>query len=471
MLTIGSLFSGIGGLELGLEWAGLGPVLWQVEKDPYCLKVLEKHWPGVERYDDVKKIDGTAEPVDLICGGFPCQDISYAGRGAGIKEGTRSSLWFEFARIIRELRPRFVVVENVPALLTRGMDVVLGDLAALRYNAWWDCIPAQAVGAPHRRDRIFIIALRRGRMADTCSHKCDSESRQGRSAREDRSTEKESRRWRISHKFSRESTSQNDETPRVSDDVPDTSVLRRDSISLAEQPLSRPWTNGSQGAVADIDIQRQHTQLFDKSKKECEKRQRYTWGSGFEERSQWAVEPEFCRIFNGISSRLDKGGLNADKGWLPLSCTEITQELLRHVWNSGKLEHTSQGRKFNQQFAGEYPNIVRCLSYEASLEEWQKAMAEISTILLRLRQAVNARSVRNSSVTIQEAWESLSPQEKDWARMATCGRAVWDAGEWPGMQRVVQNVPHRVDRLRALGNAVVPQVSQVIGEIVKELIK
>jgi DNA (cytosine-5)-methyltransferase 1 len=158
MLTIGSLFSGIGGLELGLEWAGLGPVLWQVEKDPYCLKVLEKHWPGVRRYEDVKTIGRSVAPVDLICGGFPCQDLSYAGRGAGIKKSTRSGLWFEYARIISELRPRFVVVENVPALLTRGMDIVLGELAALGYDAWWDCIPAQAVGAPHRRDRVFVVA-------------------------------------------------------------------------------------------------------------------------------------------------------------------------------------------------------------------------------------------------------------------------------------------------------------------------
>lgn len=161
MLTIGSLFSGVGGLELGLERAGLGPVLWQAEQDPYCQRVLAKHWPEAKRYDDVRDIDGSAERVDIICGGFPCQDVSNAGKRAGMA-GERSGLWREFARIVRELRPRFVVVENVSALLGRGFGDVLGDLAACGYDAQWDCIPAAAVGAHHRRDRLFIIAHANG---------------------------------------------------------------------------------------------------------------------------------------------------------------------------------------------------------------------------------------------------------------------------------------------------------------------
>lgn len=160
-LTIGSLFSGIGGLELGLERAGLGPVLWQVERDEWCRAVLAKHWPGAERHDDVCTFaNGTDVPrVDVICGGFPCQDISVAGRGAGLT-GERSGLWREYARIIRHVRPRFVVVENVAALLARGLGDVLADLAACGYDAVWDCIPAAAVGAPHRRDRVFVVAFR-----------------------------------------------------------------------------------------------------------------------------------------------------------------------------------------------------------------------------------------------------------------------------------------------------------------------
>jgi len=161
-LTVGSLFSGIGGLDLGLEWAGIGPIRWQVERDPFCRSVLAKHWPDTERFDDVCAVGSHCLcPVDLICGGFPCQDLSYAGKGAGLA-GERSGLWREYARIVRELRPRFVVVENVPALLARGLGDVLGDLAALGYDAEWHCVRASDVGAPHRRERLFVVAYPSG---------------------------------------------------------------------------------------------------------------------------------------------------------------------------------------------------------------------------------------------------------------------------------------------------------------------
>ena len=164
-LSIGSLFSGIGGLELGLEWAGLGPTVWQVEQDPFCQRVLAKHWPDAQRFDDVRTVGASnLGPVDLICGGFPCQDLSYAGKGAGLA-GARSGLWTEYARIVGELLPRFVVVENVAALAARGLDRVLGDLAALGYDAVWLPVRAADVGAPHRRERLFIVAYaRRGQV-------------------------------------------------------------------------------------------------------------------------------------------------------------------------------------------------------------------------------------------------------------------------------------------------------------------
>lgn len=156
------LFSGIGGFSLGLERTGGFKTVAFCEIDPFCLKVLKKHWPEVPQYDDIRTLtaerlaaDGIA--VDAICGGFPCQDISTAGKGAGI-EGERSGLWSEYARIVGELRPRYVIVENVAALLGRGLERVLGDLASLGYDAEWHCIPASAVGAPHRRDRLWIVA-------------------------------------------------------------------------------------------------------------------------------------------------------------------------------------------------------------------------------------------------------------------------------------------------------------------------
>ena len=158
-MTFGSLFAGIGGFDLGLERAGM-ECQWQVEIDDYATKVLEKHWTNVKRYKDVRECGGhNLEPIDLICGGFPCQDLSVAGKRAGLKEGTRSGLWFEFARILGELRPRFALVENVPGLLdNHAMGRVLGELAEIGYDAEWDCIPASAVGAPHQRDRVWILA-------------------------------------------------------------------------------------------------------------------------------------------------------------------------------------------------------------------------------------------------------------------------------------------------------------------------
>jgi DNA (cytosine-5)-methyltransferase 1 len=163
-LTVGSLFSGIGGFDLAAERVGW-EIKWQVEIDPYCTKVLEKHWPHVRRYGDIKRLRYPSR-VDVICGGFPCQDISQAGKRAGI-DGTRSGLWREMARIVRAVRPRYVVVENVSALLARGLGRVLGDLAACGYDAEWDCIPAFAVGAPHRRDRVFLVAYPAERRVET----------------------------------------------------------------------------------------------------------------------------------------------------------------------------------------------------------------------------------------------------------------------------------------------------------------
>jgi DNA (cytosine-5)-methyltransferase 1 len=156
-LTFGSLFAGIGGFDLGLERSGM-QCKWQVEIDPYCQRVLRKHWPDVQRYSDIRLCGRhNLETVDVVCGGFPCQDISNAGKRAGI-DGERSGLWSEFFRIICELRPRYVIVENVAALLIRGIDRVLGDLASVGYDAEWRVLSARQFGASHRRERVFILA-------------------------------------------------------------------------------------------------------------------------------------------------------------------------------------------------------------------------------------------------------------------------------------------------------------------------
>jgi DNA (cytosine-5)-methyltransferase 1 len=160
-LTFGSLFAGIGGFDLGLERAGM-KCEWQVEIDPYATRVLEKHWPTVRRWNDVRTFPPEGDwNVDVICGGFPCQDVSNAGLRAGIT-GERSGLWKEYLRVVRELRPRYVIVENVAALLARGMDTVLGDLAESGYDAEWECLPSSCFGLYGNRDRVFICAYGQG---------------------------------------------------------------------------------------------------------------------------------------------------------------------------------------------------------------------------------------------------------------------------------------------------------------------
>ena len=164
MLRVLDLFSGIGGFSLGLERTQGFETVAFCEIEEFPRRVLAKHWPDVPCYQDVRALgadqlraDGIA--VDVICGGFPCQDLSFAGRGEGL-QGERSGLWSEIARLARELRPDVIVVENVTALLHRGMGVVLGDLAALGYDADWDCIRASELGAPHHRDRVWLVAHR-----------------------------------------------------------------------------------------------------------------------------------------------------------------------------------------------------------------------------------------------------------------------------------------------------------------------
>ena len=155
-LTVGSLFSGIGGLDLGLERAGM-EVIWQSEIDPYACKVLSKHWPKVPNYGNIKDIEwGNTVRPDVICGGYPCQPFSLAGRRAG--QDDERHLWPWVRHAISELRPRYAIMENVRGHLSLGGTSVIADFASLGYDTEWHLVSAASVGAPHRRDRIFIIA-------------------------------------------------------------------------------------------------------------------------------------------------------------------------------------------------------------------------------------------------------------------------------------------------------------------------
>jgi DNA (cytosine-5)-methyltransferase 1 len=154
-LTVGSLFSGIGGLDLGLERAGMN-VIWQSEIDPYACRVLSKHWPEVPNHGDIKAIKwGDVVRPDVICGGYPCQPFSLTGHRKG--EQDERHLWPWVKDAISELRPKYAILENVRGHLSMGGLSVIGDLASIGYDAEWRVISASSVGAPHRRDRIVIV--------------------------------------------------------------------------------------------------------------------------------------------------------------------------------------------------------------------------------------------------------------------------------------------------------------------------
>jgi len=156
------LFSGIGGFSLGLERTGLYETVAFCEWDKSCQQVLNKNFQSIPVFGDIKNLtyDQLPASVDVIACGFPCQDISYAGLGAGI-EGSRSGHWLHFKRLIDEIKPKGVLIENVAALRSRGLDKVLQDLNEVGYDAEWHCIPASYLGACHQRDRIWILAYPR----------------------------------------------------------------------------------------------------------------------------------------------------------------------------------------------------------------------------------------------------------------------------------------------------------------------
>jgi len=174
-MKVGSLFSGVGGFDLGLERSG-HEIVWQVEYDKQARSILRKHWPDVKIYNDVQQVGGkdgqtgrdVLEEVDLICGGFPCQDLSVAGHRRGL-DGSKSGLWYEFHRILEECRPQYCLVENVPGLFSsnkgRDMEVLVRGLEELGYQWQYRILDSQYFGVPQRRRRVFIV----GYLGDGCA--------------------------------------------------------------------------------------------------------------------------------------------------------------------------------------------------------------------------------------------------------------------------------------------------------------
>ncbi len=275
-MTFISLFAGIGGIDLGLERAG-HTCVGQVENDPYCIKVLEKHWPDTWRYDDITTLKPEEIPkADLWTAGFPCQDISNAGKREGIR-GQRSGLFFDLMRLVRQVRPRYILLENVAALLHTGMDAVLGELSESGYDAEWDVISAASVGAPHLRERVFIVGytnsqregafpgIRKGevtesggsgQMADTRSLRC----------------------------------------------------LQYNSLQKGQQYRAGGDALGQPNAYGTLstDVPDTNRKRLEKREGQNARRTRAIGGSQPQRKDWWSTEPDVGRVAHGVPSRVDR---------------------------------------------------------------------------------------------------------------------------------------------------------------------
>jgi DNA (cytosine-5)-methyltransferase 1 len=242
-------------------------VEWQCEINPFCQAVLRFHWPDVLLFDDVRALPGSAPGVDVLCGGFPCQPVSLAGLGKA--QDDERWLWPEYAAVIRDVRPRYVIVENVPGLLGRGMGDVLGDLSALGYDAEWDCVPASAVGAPHQRDRVWIVAYPTGQGNWSHARAAHGDARgdgsngtelAGRSGPDVADADEERRDWRP-RVFGPEWRTELEDRRRAVQDADGSAVFARWQRGRAPQAGSAEW---------------------------------------------WAVEPPVPRVAHGVPARLDQ---------------------------------------------------------------------------------------------------------------------------------------------------------------------
>ena len=284
-LTVGSLFSGIGGLDLGLERAGM-KVIWQSEIDPYCNKVLKKHWPKVPNHGNIKEIDwGTVERPNVICGGYPCQPFSTAGKRRGTDDPRHLWPWVRTA--ISELRPDYAILENVRGHLSMGGLQVIGELAEIGYDAEWRVVSAAGLGAPHRRDRLIIVAYP-AKLFSNGSNDYAGVSLEPQTISEPRNDSRSTRMANADNTRSRTPNSEL-EQQRAKGQQERQTVIARNGISRRSADMAN--TNG----------RRQQKRYEEKRRLPVFSQVR----TGKHD-SQWEIEPNVGRVANGVPSRVDR---------------------------------------------------------------------------------------------------------------------------------------------------------------------
>lgn len=421
-LRVGSLFAGIAGFDLGLEATDGFQTLFFVENNKYCQAVLKKHWPEVPIFNDVNEVHGGFKDdiwcehclpaIDVLVGGFPCQDISLAGSGEGIK-GARSGLWIQFARLIGELRPRYVIIENVSALTTRGLDRVLVDLTEIGYDCEWDCIPASTVGAPHQRDRLWLVAYpqcvgseRRREPGDVV--------RPSSRTQEERYKRQWGRSAIVDSRSSRGGLSGDDANPDSGG-----CEVEWQPEQPKQQLSSGNVTNGLRetGQVSDPDSTGRQEQR----------------GTGTAGTQQSSVEygGEDVADPNPVRWSGRRGRGSEEDGW---SEPEISGE--------GTIAD---------------PYRVRCEEGNERDRIDRTGRRENTAAGSDTRRETEAQSdVRGMADGLSEGLDrNLDPDP-------------WFDGEWQDVERTVISVPNRVSRLKALGNSLVPQIPMWLGERILE---
>ncbi len=444
------LFSGIGGFALGLRMARGFETIGFCEIDGYCQRVLKKHWPNVPIYEDVTTLDYEQfiRQVDIITAGFPCQDLSVAGRGAGLA-GERSGLYRHLMGTIRTIRPRYAIMENVSVLLNRGLGVILGELSEIRYDAEWHCIPASAVGAPHQRDRIWIIAhARSDQLRDEPGWRSGT----------DRTSETE--------------LGDNGATKSMAD--PNSRRGRTDAAGGHDADRQDPGRQKADGLPREV---RQagrggtmaHTES-DRRRKDVEPvpcetlsgsiaRQLAGGDEGI--RSIWESEPDVGRVVASLSNRLDGGRLN---GQTSDGGTEEILQALRNPATAQKIQWPTRG-------LGSIQETQALLAELCEYEGKAKALANVSL-----------ESQETQKITMRGMWFDGE------AACASCRRSAREqrGREHPDIVRLLSQLlacdcgatwldptgtpseSSRVDRLRGLGNAVVPQIVAILGKAILE---
>ena len=481
MLTVLDTFSGIGGFSLGLERTGGFRTVAFCEIDPFCRRVLARHWPDVPCFEDITRLRGAdIGPVDVICGGFPCQPWSVAGQRRGAEDDRH--LWPQMARLVSEIRPAWVIGENVAGFIRLGLDQSISDLEALGYTCRPFVVPACAVGAPHRRDRVWIVAhakvrerhdvatsIARGgeeiRRAERSSGGCHSNA-----------ADADLQGLSIDPRFARDHV---EKFPAVVGNHRASGQTRASAHAMREQCGQR----GSRGAcgvpswneglprenAAHADVRRCGTRCGDPGGQES---------TGLEdrhdvERCGWrprtAAESSLGQRPYGVPTtldgdRLDAEAINSDakEDMSVLRGSAHAQEIQRQTRRPLQI-HAQEVLRQEMHGLG---ICQRCAIEQGCISlEGKENAVHLLRIMWGYEQSARPPHRRRSEKQLTRQYPDLVRQLSYFAP-PPCS-ACWASGGWAnGLSPLVSSCDRRVDRLRALGNAVVPQIPEMIGRAI-----